>query len=112
MRRERNFPAGLQIELPQLESVVPVTREYNVSAIMGPVRLVVVAPRVGEFLRLIATDALPPQRTTHAVNQFFAIRRKCQCRWARGQLWQIHFTIVIIVRQLDLRQRSEEHTSE
>src|SRR5207247_8939806 len=41
VRGERGFLASLQCELPQLESVVLVTGEYNVSAIMGPVRLIV-----------------------------------------------------------------------
>ena len=34
MRSERDFLAGLQIELPQLEGVVLVAGEYNMSTIM------------------------------------------------------------------------------
>src|SRR5882762_11603022 len=103
MRSERGLLAGLQIELPQLDSVVLVASEYNMSTIMRPIRLVVVAPRVGEFARLVTTDDLAPKRTTHTVDQLLAIGRKCQRRWAAGQLGQIHFTVVIIVRQLNLR---------
>src|SRR6266436_6025364 len=104
MRSERDFLAGLQIELPHLDSVVLVASEYNMSTIMRPIRLVVVASRVGEFPRLVTTDNLAPQRTAHAVDQLLAIGRKCQRRWAAGKLGQIHFTIVIIVRQLNLRR--------
>src|SRR5882757_7541646 len=102
MRSERDFLAGLQIELPQLDSIVQVASEYNMSTIMRPIRLAVVASRVGEFPRLVTTDGLAPKRTTHAVDQLLAIGRKCQRRWAAGQLGKIHFTVVIIVRQLNL----------
>src|SRR5947199_2784502 len=104
VRGERGFLASLQVDLPQLESVVLVTGEYNVSAIMGPVRLIVVASRVGEFLRLITAHGLSPKRTTHTVDHLLAIRRKRQRRWASRQLWQIHLTIIVIVRQLNLLQ--------
>src|SRR6476620_4183988 len=103
MRSQRYFPASLRIDLPQLQRVILVAGEDDMSTIVRPVRLVVVAWGVGELIRLFATNDLAPERASHAVDQLLTIRRECQCRWTSSQLGQIHFAVVVVMRQLDLR---------
>ena len=100
--RERRDGARLQVEDLELHRIRRVAREHHMPSVRRHVRLKVVAGSRRELLGDVGAERLQPQAPLHRIHQRGTVRHPGERTRAGGQLRQVHFPKIIIVRDGDL----------
>ena len=104
--RAREVPSR-SVEHPQLQRVVAVGRVEDAASVRRPVRLRVVARSVGELDGVAGADPLAPERALHRVDELLPVGGPRRIARAACNLRQVHLSVVVGVRLVDLLEDRE-----
>jgi hypothetical protein len=102
VRRHGARLPGPQVQEPQLDGIAAIRGVGHAAPVGGPVRLVVVSRAVGELRGRGRAQRLPPERALHRVDELPAVGRPGDGAGAARDLGQVHLSVVVAVRDLDL----------